>query len=240
MKAASIFLQGLGAVAEGLVGGLDVVQGQVIGAQNVQSVEVHAGAGVTHGHVLALQVGNGLDGGVQGDDLDLLHVQGGHGGEAVDLACLFKQVGAVVGIRHNVGLDEAQLGVAGGHGLDVGLGALAHDGGHGGVGVVADLAGQNAAEAIVSTLVTAGSEGQLGLLAAAAGQSGNHGQNDQRQCKKLLHSHILFSFLIRGVHALLAHHTATAVIFQVFFQSFGDFSASVSALSCNFFSRIGF
>ena len=80
----------------------------------------------------SIQVGNGLNAGVQGDDLDLLHVQGRHSGEAVDLV-LFEQALSVVGVSHNVGLDKAQLGVLDVHGLDVALGALAHNGGDSGL-----------------------------------------------------------------------------------------------------------
>ena len=162
-------LQGLGAVAEGLVRGSDIVQGQVVCAQHVHGVKEHAGAGLAHGYGLACQIGYRLDRGVQGNDLHLLHIQSRHSGKAVHLAVLRKEVGTVIGIGHNVGLHEAQLRVAHIHGLDVGFGALAHDSGHSGAGTVADLTGQNAAEAVIGTLIAAGGKGQLCAGTAAAG-----------------------------------------------------------------------
>ena len=191
-------LQSVSAVAEALIGGVDVLFGQAVSAQDVDGVVVHAGAGVTDGHVLAGQVGNGLDAGVAGDDLDLLHVQGGHGGEAVNLAGLGEQVGAAVSVAHDVGLDEAQLGTVHVHQLNVALRTLALDSGDLAAGAVADLACQHGAEGIVSAGGTTGGEGQLGaggggslglflglvtisaggllfgLAAAAGGQDGSH------------------------------------------------------------------
>ena len=88
--------------------------------------------------VLALQVRHGLDVRVAGDDLHLLHVQGGHRGE-IRTGEPLKQPLAVVGVAHDVGLDEAQLrGVelhlldvvlraVGDHGRDLGAGAVGGD-----------------------------------------------------------------------------------------------------------------
>src|SRR5699024_4213880 len=65
-------LQALDAVVEVLVDGADVVLGEVIGAEHVDGVEVHAGADGADGDGLAGQVADGLYLGVEGDDLHLL------------------------------------------------------------------------------------------------------------------------------------------------------------------------
>ena len=159
-------LQAVGAVAEALVNGLDVIDGHVITAQNVNCVEVNAGAQSTDGNALAAQILNGLDVGVHGDDLNLLHVEGGHGGEAVHSAGLSEDVGAVVSVAHNVRLAEAQLVGAGIHVLNIGLGAVAGDGSDGQVGVGGNILGNDAAERVVGAGLTAGDERQA-LIGAA-------------------------------------------------------------------------
>ena len=204
-------LQGVGAVAEGLVGGLDVGLGQVIGPQDVDGVEVHAGAGGADGHVLALQISHGLDGLVQGDDLDLLGVEGGHGGEAVDGAGIGKEVGAVVGVGHHVALAEGQLGVAVVHLEDVGLGAVAHQTHDVDAGVVGGVLGDDGAEGVVGAGLAAGDQTQVvadgggGIVAgsgvivgvgiggaAAAGHQAQRHDQRQHESKKLFHP--IFSF----------------------------------------------
>ena len=162
-------LQCLSAVAEALIGGVDVLLNvQAISAQNVHGIVEHAGAGVAHGDVLALQVGHGLDAGIAGDDLDLLHVQGSDGGEVSDGSAI-EVTDALVGISHNVGLHEAQLGVANLHVLNVSLRTAGRNNGHLGAGSLANLTGQNAAKAEVGTLITASGEGQAGAALFAAG-----------------------------------------------------------------------
>ena len=99
-------LQGLGALVKGLVGGTDVVLGQAVDVQDVDGVEVHAGARRADGHALARQIRHGLDLGIQGDDLDLLHVQRRHDGEIGDGAGVGKGAGAGVGIGEHVRLGK--------------------------------------------------------------------------------------------------------------------------------------
>ena len=172
-------LQRFGAVTEGLVGGLDVVFGQAIGAENVDGVEVHTGTGGTDGDGLALQVGNGLDVRVQGDDLDLLHVERSHDGEAVDGADLFKGALTGIGIGQNVGLGEAQLRIADVNGINVGRGAAGGDGRDIGAGHIAHLLGQDTAEAVIGACFAAGGEGHL----AAAVFRGNRVIRERRHAE---------------------------------------------------------
>lgn len=86
MKAASIwpFFSASGAVAEGLVGRVDVLFGHAVDAEHVHRIEEHAGTGCADGDVLALEIRNGLDLGIRGDDLHLLGVEGRDGGEALN------------------------------------------------------------------------------------------------------------------------------------------------------------
>ncbi|MPM86532.1 hypothetical protein SDC9_133621 [bioreactor metagenome] len=165
-------LQRVGAVAEALIGGVDVLLGQVIGAQKVDGVVVHAGAGGADGDVLALQVGNGLNVGVGGDDLHLLHVQVGHGGDVGNSAGFGKQVGARIRIGHDVGLDKAQLSRAVLQVLNVVLRAAGLDGDNAHAGIAGDILAQHAAERIVCTLRTAGREGQR-ISGAGCGTGGS-------------------------------------------------------------------
>ena len=60
-------LQGFNGVAEGLVNGFDVSFGQTVSAQQVDCVEVNAGAQSTDGNDLAFQIGNGLNFGIQSE-----------------------------------------------------------------------------------------------------------------------------------------------------------------------------
>ena len=161
-------LQAVGAVTEALVNGGNIVDGHVVAAENVNCVEVNAGTKGTDGNALAAQILNGLDVGVHGDDLNLLHVEGGHGGEAVHSAGLGKDVGAVVGVAHNVRLAEAQLVGAGVHILNIGLGAVAGDGSDGQVGVGGNILGDDAAESVVGAGLTAGDESQAFVGAAGS------------------------------------------------------------------------
>ena len=162
-------LQALSAVAEALVNGGDVLLCvYAVHAEHVDCVEVNAGAESADGNGLALEILNGLDVGVGGDDLDLLHVQRRRDGEAVDCAGLGEEVGAGVGVAHNVGLAEAELHGAGVEVFNVGLRAVADDRGDFDVGIVGDVLSQNAAEGVIGAGFTAGSKGQTFAAAAAA------------------------------------------------------------------------
>ena len=169
-------LQSVSAVAEGLIGGIDLGELAIgiqitdaISAQNVHGVEVHAGAGLTHGDIFTFQVSHGLDAGIHGDDLHLLGIEGGHGGEAINL--LVKDVGAVVGVGHHIGLAEGQLGIAGVQFFNVGLGAVAHQTHDFDAGVVGGMLGDGAAKGVIGAGLTTGDEAHLGLGAAAGKQA---------------------------------------------------------------------
>ena len=211
-------LQGVGAVTEALVGGVDLGElalsvqiAQTISSQDIHSVEVHAGTGSADRHVLACQIGHGLDAGIGGDDLHILHVQGGHGGEAVN--GLLKEVGTVVGVSHHVGLAEGQLRVAVGQLFHVGLGAIAHQTGHSHVGVVGGVLGDDGAESVIGAGLAAGDKAQLcrsrrsagravgaavrrsvaGRGAAAAGRQRRDHAQSKNQRQKLFHIHPSYS-----------------------------------------------
>ncbi len=166
-------LQRVCTVAEALIGGVDVLLGQIISAQKVDGVVIHAGTGGTDGDVLALQVGNGLDVGVGGDDLHLLHVEVRHGGDVGNSAGLGKQVGARIRIRHDVRLDKAQLSRAVLQVLNVVLRAAGLDGDNAHAGIAGDILAQHAAKGIVCTLRAAGREGQG--IRGAGGCTGGSG-----------------------------------------------------------------
>ena len=162
-----LILQALSAVAEALVLGVDIVKGHAVCAENVNGVEVNTGALSTDRDALALEVGNGLDVGVHGDDLYLLFVERGGDGEAADSAGISEEVGAVIGVAHNVGLAEAELYIAGVEVFDVCLGAVAGDGGDAQVAVIGNVLGKHAAESIIGARFTAGGESERFLLCAA-------------------------------------------------------------------------
>ena len=158
-------LQALGAVAEALVHGRDVRLLEVVSAEHVNGVEVHARAGCADGDLLAGEVGNGLDVGVGGDDLHLLLIQLSHDGEAGDGAV--KQALAVVGVVHNVALHERELDVAVGQILDVGLRAAGGEGRDLAVGLAGDEGSEHAAEGVVRAGLAAGAEAERGSGAVA-------------------------------------------------------------------------
>ncbi len=166
-------LQGVGAVTEALIGGIDLGElafgvqiAQTVSAEDIHGVEIHAGAGGAHGDVLTGKVGHSLDAGIGGHDLHILHVQGRHGGEAVD--GVFKEVRAVIGIGHYVGLAEGQLRVAVGQLLHVGLGAVAYKAGDCHIGIVGSVLGDDGAEGIIGAGLAAGDKAQLRGRSAAA------------------------------------------------------------------------
>ena len=186
-------LQGLDAVAEGLIGRVDAAVGvDAVSAEHVDGVEVHARAGGADGDVLTLEVGNALDAGVERDDLHLLHVERGDRGEIVHLAALLEQARALVSVGRHVGLDEAELGVAGLQGLDVRLGAAGGDGRDAGLGLIADLTGQHRAKAVVGTGLAAGGKGEVPSLAAAGGERKYHRRGKDKR-DPLFHVAISFS-----------------------------------------------
>ena len=151
----------VGAVAEGLVGRDDVIFGQAISTEDVDGVEVHAGTGRADGDALARKVSNGLDGSVGRDDLHLLHVERGDSGEAVDLAGLLKEVRSVVGVGHNVGLAERELGVAVLKLHDVCLRAVADKADDVHTRVIGRVLGDDGAEGIVGAGFAAGDKAEL-------------------------------------------------------------------------------
>ena len=158
-------LQALGAVAEALVHSGDVRLLEVVGVEHVNGVEVHAGAGCADGDLLAGEVGNGLDVGVGGDDLNLLLIQLGDDGEAGDRAV--KQALAVVSVVHDVALHEGELDVAIGQILDVGLRAAGGEGRDLAVGLAGDEGSEHAAESVVRAGLAAGAEAEGGSGAVA-------------------------------------------------------------------------
>ena len=117
-------LQGISGVSEVLVYSGDVLFDiDAISTKDVYCVEVNAGVGSANGNGLALQVGNGLDVSVAGNDLNLLGVQSCNNGEVL-VCCTVEEVGTVVGIGCNVGLAECELCFVAFKGLDVCLGAF--------------------------------------------------------------------------------------------------------------------
>ena len=102
-------------------------------------------------------------------NLRTLLKEGGHGGEAINL--LVKDVGAVVGVGHHIGLAEGQLGIAGVQFFNVGLGAVAHQTHDVDAGVVGGMLGDGAAKGVIGAGLTTGDEAHLGLGAAAGKQA---------------------------------------------------------------------
>ena len=101
----------------------------------------------------------------------LLLVERGCDGEAADSAGLGEEVGAVIGVAHNVGLAEAELYIAGVEVFNVCLGAVAGDGGNAQVAVIGNVLGKHAAESIIGARFTAGGESERFFLCAAVGRS---------------------------------------------------------------------
>ena len=183
-------LQALSGVAEVEVLGIDVVNAHVVCLENVHCVEVNARAGSADGDLLALKIGNGLDVGIHGDDLDLLHVESCNNGEILDCAGVGEEVGAAVSIAHNVGLAECQLSAAGCKVLDVGLGAVADDCSDAGIGLIGNLLCKDGAECIIGAGLAAGDEGEVVAAAAACAQSEDHHDCENYRCD-LFHFNIL-------------------------------------------------
>jgi hypothetical protein len=94
-------------------------------------------------------------------------------------ADLFKGALTGIGIGQNVGLGEAQLRIADVNGINVGRGTAGGDGRDIGAGHIADLLGQDAAEAVIGACFAAGGEGHL----AAAVFRGNRVIRERRHAE---------------------------------------------------------
>ena len=217
-------LEALGGGAEGLEDGGDVLLDvQAIGIEHVGGVKVGAGVLIAHADLLALQIGNGLDGGVGGDDLHGLGIEAGQDPDVGHGADLGKAAGAVIGVGHHVGLDGGQLVDAEGHVLQV-VGRTA--GGHHvyvhQVGILfIEHIGQHAAHREVGARFTAGAHGQ-GLFRRGP-RSGGHGEDHDRNQdnrQKLFHDSSPFPvFVLPGIFRYL-HFKAELGFFQVVFPIF--------------------
>ena len=139
-------LQRIGGVGEAQVLGLDVILGEPCGGEHVNGVEVNAGAGCANGNGPARQIFRGLDIGVHGHQLHSLGVQSGNHPEGIYLAGV-KGAGALPGVGHGIGLNGAQLIVAGVNALDIGLGAIGGHDGHIDAGLILNVLAQHTAVA---------------------------------------------------------------------------------------------
>ena len=214
--------QGIRAVAERLIRRVDVRLRQAVSAEHVHGVEIHAGTGRADGDVFALEIVNRLDLRIGRDDLHLLGVERGDRGEAADSAGVGKQVRAVVGVGHHVGLAEGQLRVAVFQLKNIRLGAVADQTDNVNARVVRRVLGNDGAEGVVRAGFAAGDEAQLGTggccrrfsvgsrcigcvrsrigrrLRGSRGRSGTrgHAQNEdsrEKQCKNLFHIYSLLN-----------------------------------------------
>ena len=158
------------AVAEGLVGRDDVRLGQAVGAEDVNSVEVHAGATGTDGDTLALKVGDRLDRRIGGNNLDLLHIERRDGGEAVDLAAFGEEVRAGVGVSHDVGLAEGEVCIAVLKLEDVRLRAVADETDDVDARVVGRVLRDGGAEGVIGAGLAASDKAEFRALIGCAGR----------------------------------------------------------------------
>ena len=115
-------LQAVRGITKGSVYDIDVIKAQVIGIQVLLRVELDSRTGVADGNGLALQIRNTLDRAVAGDDLDGLVIQSGYGGEGLIRALILEQVGAGIGLVHNVVLNDRQIRLSHVNKLDIRLG----------------------------------------------------------------------------------------------------------------------
>ena len=179
--------QGVGAVIEGMIAGHYIVGGHIVGGQYVQGVEINAAAVRADGDLFARQIGHRLDLGIQGDDLHLLGVEGGHHGKAVGGAQVGEEAAALVGVGHDVGLAESQVGVILSQFDDVGLGTAAGLAGDAQTGLVGGVLGDEGSEFGIHTALVAGDEDQVVIHhrrpaegPAAGGQAQDQCQNEKR------------------------------------------------------------
>ena len=152
-------LHALGGGVEGLVYGVDVIESHAVSSKNVDGVVVGAGALVTDADGLALEVGNALDAGVDGHDLNGLCIQCAQNTEVVELSAFGKAVGTFKGVGHNVGLDGSKL-VNCAHALKVCTGAAGGDCGHGDAEVLADYLAEDTAKCVIGSCGAAGTHGE--------------------------------------------------------------------------------
>ena len=189
-------LEALGAVAEGLVHGGNIVHRHAVSGEHVERVEVGAAADVADAHALAAQVFHGLERGVGRDDLHRFGVQSAENAEAVDLAAVGKGVRAVVGVGHNVGLDGRKIVHTVLHAHEVILGAAGRNNRELDVGLLSDHGAEDAGVAVIGAALAAGADvqrnaacrrsGGISRAAAAGAQSKHHAQR-QNQCQNLFH-----------------------------------------------------
>ena len=113
----------------GLVGldvfGLEVGFLDAIGGQHHARVDERARARLVERDALALEVGHALDArALLDDEVDALGVEVGDHAQVADLGLALEGAGAGVGPGGHVGLREARLDGAAGHGVDVGQRAV--------------------------------------------------------------------------------------------------------------------
>ena len=162
-------LKSLCTVAERLVCRFDILLNiQTVCAEYVNCVVIYTGTCRADRNILSCQICNGFDVRIQGNDLNLLHIQRCNCREILNLAVLFKQVGSIISISHNVGLYESKLCVTCIHRLDIGLRAAGCNCRNLSTGALAYLAGKYAAKAVICTLVSTCSEVQAGAAFHAA------------------------------------------------------------------------
>ena len=186
-------LQRVGGIGKALVLGVDVGLSQAGGSQNIGGIEVYAGTGCADGNASALQIGNTLDAGIHGHQLNRLGIQARHNPEGINLTGGLKGAGALPGVGHNVGLNGAQLVVTGGDALNVGLGAIGGNHGHINAGLILNVLAQNTAVAVIGAGGSAGAHGHLrgGRAAGSQGKGQGSGQCQGKQLFHFLHCEFL-------------------------------------------------
>jgi hypothetical protein len=99
--------------------GLEVIIGDTVRVKNLADVGFVSASRSAHGDILSLEVGDGLDAAVLGgDDLDVLGIEPGDGGDVFDLPVL-EELGPVVGVVGHVVLDDDEVHVPCGKKVDV-------------------------------------------------------------------------------------------------------------------------
>ena len=173
--------------------GRNIIQGQAGDFQNLNRVEIHAGANRANAHVLALQILHLGDAAVLGHhQMHDLGINGADGREGFHLLAA-EVVGALISVAHYVVLGPAQFGFALGDGQDIGLGAA---GGLGRDFQTGDLAGEQrgdfTAESIVGACGAAGGEYQI-FIRHRGERNGQHSEGQPKSDQFLHVSANLFS-----------------------------------------------